>query len=133
MVKKLEWIEMAQLAVSSILFSKRNAWQSSSYWERLRCGEPCSNICCITMKRGTIRAKAIASCFLCRRRQEGTREQCGVENDWAACSPGIQMIDDKCLTLLLVSSSTHQSAVSRNSFCRYSCSEFAKTIALVAR
>src|SRR6516162_1237616 len=82
MVKKLEWIEMAQLAVSSILFSKRNAWQSSSYWERLRCGEPCSNICCITMKRGTIRAKAIGSCFLCRRRQEGTREQCGVENDW---------------------------------------------------
>src|SRR5437868_3025607 len=23
--------------------------------------------------------------FLRRRRQEGTREQCGVENDWAAC------------------------------------------------
>ena len=23
--------------------------------------------------------------FLFRRRQEGTREQCGVENDWAAC------------------------------------------------
>jgi len=30
-------------------------------------------------------AKAIGSCFLRRRRQEGTREQCGVENDWAAC------------------------------------------------
>jgi hypothetical protein len=30
-------------------------------------------------------AKAIGSCFLCSRRQEGTREQCGVENDWAAC------------------------------------------------
>ena len=65
--------------------SKRNAWQSSSYLESLRCGEPCGNICCITMKRGTIRAKAIGSCFLLRRRQEGTREQCCAGNDWAAC------------------------------------------------
>jgi hypothetical protein len=52
---------------------------------RLRCGEPCSNICCITMKSGTIRAKAIGSCFLRRRRQEGTGEQCSAGNDWAAC------------------------------------------------
>src|SRR6516225_9653231 len=49
--------------------------------ETHRCGEPCSNICCITMRSATIRAKAIASCFLCSRRQEGMREQCGVEND----------------------------------------------------
>jgi uncharacterized membrane protein len=39
----------------------------------------------LTMKSGTIRAKAIGSCFLRRRRQEGKREQCGVENDSAAC------------------------------------------------
>src|SRR5438552_11857142 len=40
-----------------------------------------------TLPRGatTIRAKAIGSCFLRGRRQEGTSEQCGVENDWAAC------------------------------------------------
>ena len=34
---------------------------------------------------GTIRARKIEYCFLFRRRQEGTWEQCGVENDWAAC------------------------------------------------
>jgi hypothetical protein len=50
-----------------------------------RCGERCSNISYITTGRATIRAKAIGSCFLRRRRQEGTRERCGVENDWAAC------------------------------------------------
>jgi len=79
MVKKLEWIEMAQLAVSSILF------KSSSYWESPRCGEPCINICCITMKSGTIRARKIAYCFLFTPRQEGKREQCGAGNDLAAC------------------------------------------------
>src|SRR6516164_5432138 len=35
--------------------SKRNAWQSSSWLESHRCGEPCSNVSCITMKSGTIR------------------------------------------------------------------------------
>ena len=42
-------------------------------------------ICCITMKSGTIRAKTIGSCFLRGRRQGRTWEQCGVGNDWAAC------------------------------------------------
>jgi hypothetical protein len=37
------------------------------------------------MKSGTIRARKIAYCFLFRGRQEGKREQCGAENDWAAC------------------------------------------------
>src|SRR6516225_7332474 len=65
--------------------SKRNALQRSSYLESLRCGEPCSNICCITMKSGTIRGREIAYCFLRRRKQEGTWEQCSAGNDVAAC------------------------------------------------
>jgi hypothetical protein len=36
------------------------------------------------MKSGTIRARKIEYCFLFRRRQEGKREQCGVENGWGA-------------------------------------------------
>jgi putative transposase len=51
------------------------------YLESHRCGEPCSSICCITMKSGTIRARKIAYCFLFRRRQEGKREQCSAGND----------------------------------------------------
>jgi hypothetical protein len=35
-----------------------------------------------TTRSATIRAKAIGSCFLRGRRQEGTWEQCSVENDW---------------------------------------------------
>ena len=64
---------------------KEECRQSTSWLESLRCGEPCSNICCITMKSGTIRARKIAYCFLFRRRREGKWEQSGVENDWAAC------------------------------------------------
>jgi transposase len=60
-------------------------FSSSCCSESLRCGEPCSNICCITMKSGTIRAKRIEYCFLLRRRQEGKREQCSAGSDWAAC------------------------------------------------
>jgi hypothetical protein len=52
--------------------------------ENRRCGERCSNISYITTRSATIRAKTIGSCFLRRRRQEGTWEQCGVENDWGA-------------------------------------------------
>ena len=39
----------------------------------------------ITTRSATIRAKTIGSCCLRRRRQEGTWEQCGVENHLAAC------------------------------------------------
>jgi hypothetical protein len=39
----------------------------------------------ITTRSATIRAKTIGSCFFRGRRQGGTWEQCGVENDWAAC------------------------------------------------
>jgi len=37
---------------------------------------------CITTRSATIRVKAIGSYFLRGRREEGTWEQCGVENDW---------------------------------------------------
>ena len=35
-----------------------------------------------TTRSATIKAKTIGSCFLRGWRQEGTWEQCGVENDW---------------------------------------------------
>ena len=41
-----------------------------------------SNISYTTTRNATIRAKAVGSCFLRGRRQEGTWEQYGVENDW---------------------------------------------------
>jgi hypothetical protein len=44
-----------------------------------------SNTSYITTRSVTIRAKTIGSCFLRGRRQVGTWEQCGIENDWAAC------------------------------------------------
>src|SRR6516162_5156656 len=111
MVKKLEWIEMAQLAVSSILFQSLSLSSYSTYNPpsttrsmrservqndlgataglRYRNGGPRTSfterIPYIITRSATIRAKAIGSCFLCRRGQEGTREQCCAENDWAAC------------------------------------------------
>src|SRR6266404_3002338 len=58
---------------------------ASNVLRRRGCGERCSNISYITTRSATIRAKTIGSCFLRGRRQGGTWEQCGVENDWGAC------------------------------------------------
>jgi hypothetical protein len=49
--------------------------------ENRHCGERC-NISYIPMKSAIIRAKTIGSCFLRGRREGGTWEQCGVENDY---------------------------------------------------
>jgi hypothetical protein len=35
--------------------------------------------------RRATRAKTTGSCFLRGRKQEGTKEQCGVGNDWEVC------------------------------------------------
>jgi hypothetical protein len=38
-----------------------------------------------TTRSAITRAKTTGSCFLRGRKQEGTKEQCGVENDWEVC------------------------------------------------